>query len=46
MKNNLKKNQKEFRVEKAIKGKDDKLFIKWKGCNSPFDSWIGKKDIT
>ena len=46
MKINLKKNQKEFRVEKAIKGKDDKLFIKWNGCNSPFDSWIGKKDIT
>ena len=45
-KNELRKtNQEEFRVEKAIKIKCDKLYVKWKGYNSPFNSWIDKKDI-
>ena len=35
-------NQKEFRIEKVIK-KDDKLYVKWKGGNKSFNSWIGKK---
>ena len=35
---------KEFRVEKVIKRKVDKLYVKWKGYNSYFDSWIDKKD--
>ena len=39
-------NQKEFRVEKVTKKKDDKLFVKWKGCDSSFNSWIDNKDIT
>ena len=29
-------NQKEFRVEKVIKRKDDKLYAKWKGYNNYF----------
>ena len=40
-----KTNQKEFRVEKLIKRKDDKLYVKWKGYDSSFNSWIDKKDI-
>ena len=40
-----KTNQKEFRVEKVIKRKGDKLYVKWKGYNSSFHSWIDKKDI-
>ena len=40
-----KTNQKEFRVEKLIKRKGDKLYVKWKGYDSSFDSWIDKKDI-
>ena len=45
-KNELQKtNQEEFRVEKAIKIKCDKLYVKWKGYNSSFNSWIDKKDI-
>ena len=40
-----KMNQKEFRVEKIIKRKDDKLYLTWKGYNSSFNSWIDKKDI-
>ena len=35
-----KANQKEFRVEKVINMKGDKLYIKWKGYNSSFNSWI------
>ena len=28
-----KTNQKEFRIEKVIKRKDDKLYVKWKGSH-------------
>ena len=38
-------NQKEFRVEKVIKRKGDKLYLKWKGQNNSFNSWINKKDL-
>ena len=38
-----KTDQKEFRVEKVIKKKDDKLYVKWKGHNDLFNSWIDKK---
>ena len=37
-KNCKKTNQKEFRVEKVIKKKDDKLYVKWKGCDSSFNT--------
>ena len=40
-----KTNQKEFRIEKVIKKKADKLYVKWKGYNNSFNSWIYKKDI-
>ena len=36
-------NQKEFRVEKIIKKKGDKLYIKWKGYDCSFNDWIDKK---
>ena len=39
-----KTNQKEFRIEKILKKKGDKLYVKWKDYNS-FNSWINKKDI-
>ena len=42
-KNLQKTNQKEFRIEKVIKRKGDKLYVKWKGYNSSFNSWINKK---
>ena len=38
-------NQKEFRIEKEIKRKGYKLYIKWKGYNNAFISWADKKDI-
>ena len=37
--------KKEFRIEKVIKRKDDKLYVKWKGYDSSFNSWIDKKDL-
>ena len=40
-----KTNQKEFRIEKVIKRKGDKLYVKWKGHDTLFYSWIDKKDI-
>ena len=36
-------NQKQFRVEKLIKRKGDKLYLQWKGYDSSFNSWIDKK---
>ena len=44
-KKSYKNSQKEFRVEKAIKRKGDKLYVKWKGYDSSFNSWIDKKYI-
>ena len=41
-----KTNQKEFRIEKVIKIKGNKLYVKWKGYNNSFNSWIYKKDLT
>ena len=38
-----KKNPKEFRVDKVIKRKGDKLYVKWKVYSNSFDSWIDKK---
>ena len=35
-----KTNQQEFRIEKVIKRKGDKLYVKWKGYDSSFNSWI------
>ena len=39
-----KTNQKEFRIEKVIKRKGDKLYVKWKGYDNSFNSWIDKKN--
>ena len=38
-----KTNQKEFRIEKVLKKKGDKLYVKWKGYDNSFNSWIDKK---
>ena len=40
-----KTNQKEFRIEKVIKRKGNNLYVKWKGNNNYFNSWIDKKDL-
>ena len=38
-------NQQKFRVGEVIKRKGDKLYVKWKGFDNSFNSWIYKKDI-
>ena len=40
-----KTNQEEFRIEKVIKRKDDKLYVKWKGYDNSFNNSTDKKDI-
>ena len=40
-----KANQKEFRVEKVLKRKGDKLCVKWKSYDDSLNSWIDKIDI-
>ena len=40
-----KPNQTEFRVEKVIKRKCHKLYVKWKGYHNSFNNWIDNKDI-
>ena len=43
MKKNWKKPVK--KIEKVLKRKGDKLYVKWKGYDSRFNSWIDKKDL-
>ena len=38
-------NQQEFRIEKVNKKKGDKLYVKLKGCDSSFNSWIDKNNL-
>ena len=38
-----KTNQKEFRIKKVLRKKGDKLYVKWKGHDNSFNSWIDKK---
>ena len=37
--------QKEFKIEKVLKRKDGKLYIKWKGYVNSFGNWIDKKRL-
>ena len=41
----LESNQKEFRIEKVLNRKGDKLNVKWKGYDNRFNSWTDKKDL-
>ena len=45
MKKIAKISQKEFRTEKVIKKNFDKLYVKWKGYDNFFNSWIKKDSI-
>ena len=40
-----KSNQEEFRIEKVIKRKGVKKYVKWKGYDDSFNSWIVEKDL-
>ena len=40
-----KTSQEKFRVEKVLQRKGDKLYVKWKGYDNSFNSWINEKDL-
>ena len=44
-KNSWKRNKKEFRIEKVIKKKGKKLYVKWKRYDNSLNIWIDKKDV-
>ena len=37
-----KTNQQEFRIDKVLRLKGDKLYFKWKVCDNSFNSWVDK----
>ena len=37
--------QPEFRIEKIIRKKGDKVYVKWKGYHYSLNNWIDKKDL-
>ena len=41
-----KTNQKEFRIEKILKRKGDKFYVKWKGYDNSFNSQINKNKMS
>ena len=40
-----KTSQEEFKIEKVIKRKGDKIYVKLEGYDNSFNSWIDKKDL-
>ena len=40
-----KTSQEKFRIEKGLRRKGHKLYVKWKGCDNSFNSWIDQKDL-
>ena len=40
-----KTSQEEFRIEKVIRQKGNKLYVKWKGYDNSFNSWIDKASL-
>ena len=41
-----KTSQEKCRIDKVLKRKGDKFYVKWKGNDSRFNSCIDKKDLT
>ena len=37
--------KKKFRLEKVLKRKGDKLYVRWKGYDNSLNSWIDKRDL-
>ena len=40
-----KTSQEKFRIEKVLKRKGDKLYVKWKGYDNSFNSCVDKKEF-
>ena len=39
----LKISPEKFRIEKVLKRKDDKFYVKWEGYHNSFNSWVDEK---
>ena len=37
--------KKNSQLKKVLKKKGEKLYVKWKGYDKSFNSWIDKKDL-
>ena len=35
----------EYIIEKIIKTKNNKIYVKWRGYDNQFNSWVNKNDI-
>ena len=35
-----------YTIEKILKTNKDKIYVKWKGCDNSFNSWINKNTVT
>ena len=40
-----KTSREKFRIEKVLKRKGDKFYVKWKVYDNSFNSWINKKGL-
>ena len=40
-----KTNQRKFRIEKVIRKKANKFYIKWMDCDNTFNNWIDMNDV-
>ena len=40
-----KPSQEKTRIKKVLRRKGDELYVKWKGYDNRFNSWIDKKDL-
>ena len=40
-----KTSQKEFRIEKVLKRKGNKLYVKWKGYDNSLNSWVDEREL-
>ena len=36
----------EYIIEKILNSNKNKIYVKWRGCNSSFNSWIDKNSVT
>ena len=35
----------EYIIEKIIKTRNSKIYVKWRGYSNNFNSWVDKKDV-
>ena len=36
----------QYIIEKILKTNKNKIYVKWRNCNSSFNSWIDKNSVT